>query len=114
MRAGSPYTRSEELCGETPPLGLRPGGHSGASAGADRQRTLSAELELAHGPAGAWFRDAKLGIYNHWGPVTYATVQQSESGIQVSVPAARRHAIDTIVRLELDGPASTLPILCEG
>jgi hypothetical protein len=62
----------------------------------------------------AWFRDAKLGIYNHWGPVTYATVQQSESGIQVSVPAARRHAIDTIVRLELDGPASTLPILHEG
>jgi hypothetical protein len=35
-------------------------------------------------------------------------------GIQVSVPAVRRHAIDTNVRRELDGPASTLPILREG
>ena len=34
-----------------------------------------------------------------------ATVKQSAGGIQVSVPAARRHAIDTIVKLELDGPA---------
>jgi alpha-L-fucosidase len=43
-----------------------------------------------------------------------AIVKQSESGIQVSVPAARRHAIDTIVKLELDGPANTLPVLREG
>jgi alpha-L-fucosidase len=40
-----------------------------------------------------------------------ATVKQTGSGIQVSVPAARRHAIDTIVKLELDGPADTLPLL---
>ncbi len=42
------------------------------------------------------------------------TVQQSESGIQVSVSAAQRHAVDTIVKLELDGPASTLPLLRVG
>jgi hypothetical protein len=33
-------------------------------------------------------------------------VKQSESGIQVHVPAAHRHAVDTIVKLELDGPAA--------
>ena len=43
-----------------------------------------------------------------------ATVRQSESGIQVSVPAARRHTVDTIVKLELDGPANTLPVLRAG
>jgi len=43
-----------------------------------------------------------------------ATVKQSESGMQVSVPAARRHAVDTIVKLELDGPANTLPVLRQG
>ena len=41
-------------------------------------------------------------------------VTQSQSGIQVSVPAARRHAVDTIVKLELDGAASSLPILRAG
>ena len=34
-----------------------------------------------------------------------ATVAQTRSGIQVSVPAARRDPLDTIVRLGLDGPA---------
>jgi len=34
-----------------------------------------------------------------------ATVKQSAGGIQVSVPVARRHAIDTIAKLELDGVA---------
>jgi alpha-L-fucosidase len=43
-----------------------------------------------------------------------ATVAQTESGIQVSVPAARRHAVDTIVKLELDGPANTIPVLRGG
>jgi alpha-L-fucosidase len=43
-----------------------------------------------------------------------ATVTQSENGIQVSVPAARRHAVDTVVKLELDGPADTLPVLRKG
>jgi hypothetical protein len=32
-------------------------------------------------------------------------VKQSAAGIQVRVPAAQRHAVDTIVKLELDGPA---------
>lgn len=35
-----------------------------------------------------------------------ATVKQSEAGIVVAVPAAQRHPVDTIVRLELDGPAA--------
>ena len=35
-----------------------------------------------------------------------ATVKQSAAGIEVSVPAARRHAVDTIVKLELDGPVA--------
>jgi alpha-L-fucosidase len=34
-----------------------------------------------------------------------ADVQQSAAGIQVRVAAAQRHAVDTIVKLELDGPA---------
>ena len=43
-----------------------------------------------------------------------AAVKQTESGIRVSVPAERRHAIDTIVKLELDGSANTLPVLRQG
>jgi alpha-L-fucosidase len=43
-----------------------------------------------------------------------ATVKQSQSGIQVSVLPARRHAVDTIVKLELDGPANTIPVLGRG
>jgi alpha-L-fucosidase len=42
-----------------------------------------------------------------------AVVKQSASGIEVRVPVARRHAVDTIVKLELDGPANTLPVLRE-
>jgi len=40
-----------------------------------------------------------------------ATVHQSESAIRVSVPPGKRHAVDTIVKLELDGPANTVPVL---
>ena len=35
-----------------------------------------------------------------------AQLKQSASGIEVSVPPDRRHAIDTIVKLELDGPGA--------
>ena len=38
-----------------------------------------------------------------------ASVSQSAAGIQVKVEAAGRHAVDTIVKLELDGPAGTIP-----
>ena len=34
-----------------------------------------------------------------------ATVKQTEAGIEVAVPAAHRDAVDTIMKLELDGPA---------
>jgi alpha-L-fucosidase len=34
-----------------------------------------------------------------------ATVKQTERGIEIDVPAAKRDAVDTIVKLELDGPA---------
>ncbi|MBI1792149.1 MAG: alpha-L-fucosidase, partial [Acidobacteria bacterium] len=37
-----------------------------------------------------------------------AAVKQTASGIRVGVPPARRHAVDTIVNLELDGPASSI------
>jgi len=37
-----------------------------------------------------------------------ATVKQTDAGIEVSVPAAQRDPIDTIVNLELDGPATGL------
>jgi len=37
-----------------------------------------------------------------------ATVKQSETGIEVTVPSAQRQTIDTIVKLELDGPAAGL------
>lgn len=40
-----------------------------------------------------------------------ATVKQTASGISVAVPAERRHAVDTIVKLELDGPAGAVPVL---
>ena len=39
-----------------------------------------------------------------------ASVQQTASGIQVTVPPERRQAVDTIVKLDLDGPARTLPV----
>jgi alpha-L-fucosidase len=35
-----------------------------------------------------------------------AQLQQTESGIRIAVPAAQRDPIDTIVKLELDGPAA--------
>jgi alpha-L-fucosidase len=37
-----------------------------------------------------------------------AVVKQTPSGIEVGVVAAQRHAVDTIVKLELDGPARGL------
>jgi alpha-L-fucosidase len=37
-----------------------------------------------------------------------ANVKQTDAGIEVSVPAAQRDAIDTIIKLELDAPAPTL------
>jgi hypothetical protein len=40
-----------------------------------------------------------------------AVVRQTEHGIQVSVPKASRDPIDTIIRLELDGPARDIPLI---
>jgi alpha-L-fucosidase len=40
-----------------------------------------------------------------------AAVRQTSDGIQVSVPPASRDPIDTIIRLELDGPAKEIPIV---
>lgn len=37
-----------------------------------------------------------------------AKLTQTASGIQVTVPAPQRHDVDTIVKLELDGPAATI------
>jgi alpha-L-fucosidase len=39
-----------------------------------------------------------------------AVVKQTEQGIEISVPGEQRHAIDTIVKLELDGAANTIPL----
>ncbi len=46
----------------------------------------------------AW-RDQRFGMFVCWGPVT------------LSVPKASRDPIDTIIRLELDGPARDIPII---
>ena len=43
-----------------------------------------------------------------------AAVKQSATGIAVSVPAAHRHAVDTIVKLQLDGPAAGVPTIRPG
>ena len=40
-----------------------------------------------------------------------AEVRQSAAGIEVRVTAAHRHAVDTIVKLELDGPAAGIPAI---
>ncbi len=40
-----------------------------------------------------------------------ARVKQTAEGLTISVAAAQRHAIDTIVKLELDGPANKIPLL---
>ena len=40
-----------------------------------------------------------------------ATIRQSDRGIEVSVPAAHRDTIDTIVKLELDSPAKNIPAI---
>ena len=37
-----------------------------------------------------------------------AVAQQNGSGIEIGVPAAHRHPVDTIVKLELDGPAGSI------
>lgn len=37
-----------------------------------------------------------------------ATIKQTDTGIEVTVPAAQRDLLDTIVKLELDGPATGL------
>jgi alpha-L-fucosidase len=39
------------------------------------------------------------------------TIRQDEQGLVVSVPAEQRDDIDTIVALELDGPAEELPVV---
>ena len=40
-----------------------------------------------------------------------AEVRQSASGIEVRVRVAHRHALDTIVKLQLDGPAAGIPAI---
>ncbi|MGB9605635.1 MAG: alpha-L-fucosidase, partial [Bryobacteraceae bacterium] len=40
-----------------------------------------------------------------------AEVTQTAAGVEVSVPERRRHLVDTIVKLELDGPAADIPVL---
>jgi alpha-L-fucosidase len=42
-----------------------------------------------------------------------AVVKQTGQGVSIRVPPAARHAVDTIVKLELDGPANTIPVLRE-
>jgi alpha-L-fucosidase len=42
-----------------------------------------------------------------------AEVKQTEEGISVSVPAAQRDALETIVKLELDGPAADIPTVTD-
>jgi len=43
-----------------------------------------------------------------------ATVTQTDDGIAVTVPKADRDALDTIVRLEFDGPLATIkPVVCQ-
>jgi alpha-L-fucosidase len=39
-----------------------------------------------------------------------ATVKQTDAGIEVGMPAAQRDACDTIVKLELDGPAAGIEV----
>jgi alpha-L-fucosidase len=43
-----------------------------------------------------------------------AEVKQSGTGIEVRVPAAHRHAVDTIVKLQLDGPAAGISAIQPG
>ena len=38
-----------------------------------------------------------------------ATVRQSDEGIEISVPKSDRQELDTIIKLELDGPAGGIP-----
>jgi alpha-L-fucosidase len=38
-----------------------------------------------------------------------ATVKQTNEGIEISVPKSERNELDTIIMLELDGPASGIP-----
>jgi alpha-L-fucosidase len=40
-----------------------------------------------------------------------ATVKQTDAGIEVGVPAGQRDALDTIVKLELDAPAKSIPVI---
>jgi alpha-L-fucosidase len=40
-----------------------------------------------------------------------AAVKQTDTGIEVTLPAAQRDATDTIVKLELDAPAKEIPVL---
>jgi len=39
------------------------------------------------------------------------TVKQLDTGIEVTVPAAQRDPVDTIVKLELDSPARDIPVM---
>ena len=40
-----------------------------------------------------------------------ATVRQTDAGIEVTVPTAQRDAVDTIVKLELDASAKSIPVI---
>jgi len=39
------------------------------------------------------------------------SVKQTDAGIEISVPSAQRDTLDTIVKLELDGPAKDIPVI---
>ena len=40
-----------------------------------------------------------------------AAVRQTDAGLEVSVPESDRHSSDTVVAIDLDGPAGELPVL---
>ena len=40
-----------------------------------------------------------------------ASVEQTTNGLTITLPPAERHTFDTIVKLELDGPAKELPLI---
>ena len=57
--------------------------------------TWPAKMNAAREERLEWWRDAKLGLFIHWGPASVA-------GIEINVPVEQRDEIDSIIVLETE------------
>jgi hypothetical protein len=84
---------------------------SGLCLAASGESTNRYEAYLAAAPKDlAWFREARFGLFITWCPVSILGTDQTEREIVLDVPFNLRQKPNTILMLQLDGPAETFVI----